>query len=227
MVKETSRTAETMNNHPPTPTPTPTPTFRAFIAIELPKDALDVLSAAQDTLRARLGRAAGAVRWVRAEGIHLTLQFLGSVPEASVEQIQQAMRAGSERVGPLTLSLSGIGAFPNPRRPRVIWVGIGGDERSLAALHALQAGVARELSVLGYMPDKQFHPHLTLGRVREDAKPDEVAAIADAVAKGAGAPPPHSFHVNSVSLMQSDLRPGGAVYTRRAALKLSGGIREP
>ncbi len=199
------------------------PDIRAFVAIELPQDVLDVLSVTQEQLRGHLGRAAEAVRWVRVEGIHLTLQFLGSVPEASVGDISRAMLAGSEQVGPFALSLSGLGAFPSPRRPRVIWVGVTGGERALAALHTLQAGVARELSALGYAPDKQFHPHLTLGRVREDAKPAELAAIADAVAKGVGAPAPHAFRVDSVSLMQSTLQPGGAVYTRRASVKLDRG----
>jgi 2'-5' RNA ligase len=204
-----------MNNHPPN--------IRAFVAIELPQDVLDVLSATQEQLRDHLGRAAGAVRWVRAEGIHLTLQFLGSVPETSVGDISRAMLAGSEQVGPFALSLSRLGAFPNPRRPRVIWVGVEGGERARAALHTLQAGVARELSALGYAPDRQFHPHLTLGRVREDAKPAELAAIADAVAKGVGAPAPRVFQVDSISLMQSTLLPGGAVYTRRAGVKLDRG----
>ena len=99
----------------------PQPTIRAFIAVELPAQVHALLTTVQEELRESLGRAAGAVRWVRPEGTHLTLQFLGDVPAGSIEPIEQALRVACASASPFTLKVEGLGAFPNPRRPRMPW----------------------------------------------------------------------------------------------------------
>jgi 2'-5' RNA ligase len=195
----------------------PQPTIRSFIAVELPPQVHALLATVQEELRESMGRAANAVKWVRPEGTHLTLQFLGNVPANSIGQIEQALRDAAAAASPFTLEVAGLGAFPNPRRPRVIWVGLTGDRHSMAALRSLYESVAGRMKTLGFRPDKSFNPHLTLGRIRETARRDELESISNALQYPEGQPTfATTFDVTGVSLMRSDLNPGGAVYTQLA-----------
>jgi 2'-5' RNA ligase len=194
------------------------PTVRAFVAIELPSNVQAVLASTQHKLAAQLGGAANAVRWTRPEGTHLTLQFLGDVPVAFTGQLENALRRASEGRHAFGLSVQGMGAFPNTRRPRVVWVGVSGN---LNALQSLAAVVSEQLSGLGYVPDKPFSPHLTLGRVRETANPNEKFAVGAALERlSVSVPTATPFKVGGISLMRSDLRQGGAVYTPLAHVEL-------
>ena len=186
-------------------------TLRAFIAIELPPDVREMLADTQARIADRLGTHERALRWARTEGLHLTLQFLGDVPVRLVGLVKDAMDQACNATTPFTLTTGEPGVFPNERRARVVWTGIGGD---LDALNTLATSVHRELNALGYRPDKLFSPHLTLARVRGDAGDDARKAIAEALAYiRRDLPPQISFEVASVSLMQSELRQGGSVYT--------------
>src|SRR5690242_13044572 len=106
-------------------------TVRAFIAVELPAQVHALLSTVQGELREMMGSAEGAVRWVRPEGSHLTLQFLGDVPSELVPRIEEGLREAVAGVDTFLLEVSGVGAFPNPRRPRVVWVGLTGDAQHM------------------------------------------------------------------------------------------------
>jgi 2'-5' RNA ligase len=196
------------------PTQPETGTVRAFVAVELPEDVLAHLEAVQRGLRQSLGRAESAIRWTRPEGVHLTLQFLGDVPRRQIAGIEAALRKACSGPRPAQVRTAGLGVFPNPNRPRVLWIGLEGD---LQPLFDVERAIGNALSPLGYEPDKPFKPHLTLGRVREHARPDEVAAIAETIAQAAKHPPSAvSFTADVVSLMQSTLQPGGAVYRQLA-----------
>jgi 2'-5' RNA ligase len=195
-------------------------TVRAFVAVELPDAVLAHLEAVQRDLQQALGWVASAVRWVRPEGIHLTLQFLGDVPRAQIPDIEQALREACEGAHPTQLRTAGLGAFPNANRARVLWIGI---EGNLQPLFDVERAIGQALSPLGYKPDKPFNPHLTLGRVREHIKPNEAAAIAQVLllAPAAKRPPTTvAFTADSVSLMQSTLQPGGSVYQQLASIEL-------
>ena len=186
-------------------------TIRTFVAIELPAEIRDLLADRQDELRALLDGAERAVRWSRPEGVHLTLQFLGDVPLEAIAAILGAVRAGCAGATPVALRLGNVGAFPTIERPRVLWLGLDGDTRQL---QTLQDGIAKQLGALGYKPDKQFQPHITLGRVRDRVTKDELAGISQALSHAGKRPTSRtSFTAHHVSLMKSDLRPGGAVYT--------------
>jgi 2'-5' RNA ligase len=192
-------------------------TIRTFVAVELPEDVLTHLESVQRGLRKAIGSAESAVRWVSPEAIHLTLQFLGNVPRAQVPAVEQALRDACAGARPTQVGTAGVGAFPNPNRPRVVWIGL---EGGLQPLFDVERAIGRALTPLGYKPDKPFNPHLTLGRVREHVRPDEVAAIARVLADAAKRPPRQiSFRVGAVSLMQSTLQPGGSVYTQLAEFK--------
>jgi RNA 2',3'-cyclic 3'-phosphodiesterase len=191
---------------------------RTFVAVELPADIRRRLAETQAQLRGAIGGAEKAVRWSRADGVHLTLQFLGDVPSGSIEAILGGVRAGCAGTKPIDLMLGSVGAFPTVEKPRVLWLGLNGDA---AQLQTLQTGIARQLAALGYQPDKPFKPHITLGRVREHASKDELADISRALQVVAGKSTRHtSFTVHQVSLMKSDLQPAGAVYTALGIVEL-------
>jgi 2'-5' RNA ligase len=184
--------------------------LRAFIAISLPEPVLQGIVTAQETLK----RSGLKIRWVRKEGIHLTLKFLGDIDRDSVEKISEAMERATGSFSPFTLWAEGIGVFPNLRRPRVAWVGLSGD---IEILRALQRDLESQLSGLGFPKEKRpFKGHLTLGRVKgrlDGIKLQE--ALEDL-----GDFRTESFTAQSLVLFQSELRPDGAVYSRLAEVPL-------
>jgi 2'-5' RNA ligase len=189
--------------------------IRAFIAIELSTDILRQL----ENLQARMKQnvPSGLVRWTRPEGIHLTLKFLGEVPADQTEAIADAMRRACAPYTPFSLSVAGVGCFPNPQRPRVVWVGI---DEPTGALAGLQRDIERAMKPLGFAPENRaFTPHLTLGRVKGGRR-DELEALGtyacSCVVQAT------AQEVTAVSLMRSDLRPSGAVYTELASAPLVG-----
>jgi 2'-5' RNA ligase len=184
--------------------------IRAFIAISLPESVLQAMGQAQQTL-GTLGRG---IRWVRKEGIHLTLKFLGDIDRDDVEKIQIAMERATEETSPFVLTGQGTGVFPDLRRPRVIWMGLSGD---LQMLFALQANLETLLNDLGFPKDKRpFKGHLTLGRVKGRLDATELRAALEGLAGFQT----DVFTVQSVALFQSTLRPHGAVYTKLAEVPL-------
>lgn len=190
--------------------------IRAFVAIELSDDAKRALTALIQSLR---GRRIDGLRLVRPEGIHLTLKFLGSIDASRAPRIADALADASARHVPFRLTLTAPGFFPNADRARVLWIGVGGD---MGPLRALQIDVDQTLAALGFAAEKRpFNPHLTIARMHASAARADRRRAADALA--AYPPPPGiDFSANAVSLMQSELRPGGAVYTRIAQAPLSG-----
>ena len=193
---------------------------RAFVAIELPSEVHAFCRDAMERARRRLGPAAGAVRWVEPAGIHLTLKFLGAVPAAQVPRLVERLQSGLADQAGFELAAGTLGVFPEKGLPRVIWLATVGD---LAALGICQQRVERALEPLGFPPERRaFAPHLTLGRVRETARPEETAVIAALPAAWPpGTSPP--FRVTTASLMRSELAPGGARYTRLAVIPFAGG----
>ncbi len=182
------------------------------MAICLPDAWHAALRRQQDELRRRLGAAATALRWARPEGCHLTLVFLGETPESELPGIEAAL-ASAAQVPPFELRLGRPGTFGG-QRPRVLHIGVSG---AVAALTALQRRVVVSLDGVEERP---FSPHITLARVpRPDRATGEAIAAALAQPLKAEAPP---LTVDRVSLMRSELRPGGSVYTELFAAPLSG-----
>jgi 2'-5' RNA ligase len=189
--------------------------IRAFIAIELPTSIQQQLNQIIRALQAKC--RPGSLRWVPVANIHLTLQFLGDVPSSNVDAITRVLASETARHAATEVSVGGLGAFPNPRRPRVIWIGLS----KPAGLVALQKGIENGLSGLGYPPEERpFSPHLTLARLSQNANPEAVGQVSDALAASRvgdlGIVP-----VTHVHLFRSDLRPTGAIYTRLFSAPLS------
>jgi 2'-5' RNA ligase len=144
------------------------------------------------------------------ENIHLTIKFLGDVSVSNLELLKKILDSEVSRHAPFDFTVGDMGAFPSMSRPRVIWTGV----EAPPELYALQRGVELEVSRLGYARDKRkFSPHLTLGRVSRNASTEDLRQIRDVLGNckigylGAA-------RVRDVHLFQSELRPGGAVYTK-------------
>jgi RNA 2',3'-cyclic 3'-phosphodiesterase len=167
-----------------------------------------VLEELQVLQRLLKGQMPEGLRWARAEQLHLTLQFLGDVepgnlPEATA-QLEQV--CGFHR--PFTLSLAGLGFFPDPRRPRVLWVGLSGQVDEL--LH-LQSDVSSGVGKFGtHREPRAFQPHLTIARVRPRSR---LGPGSWPVAGAVNGPRPVPWTVREVHLMRSELHPAGARYT--------------
>ncbi len=190
---------------------------RLFVALE-PSDAVRRrIAAVAEDLRRVSGKAAQEVRWVAEENVHLTLQFLGAVPEERVADVAAAIAAAAAAARPLSLEVKGAGGFPNARRPRVVWLGLGGD---LAALSALAADLGRRLAPLGFPPEaRPFAAHLTLGRAREGRGAPGLGGALAAAAEGEGI----AWRATELVLFESHLSPRGPRYEAVARSPLAGG----
>jgi 2'-5' RNA ligase len=193
-------------------------TIRAFIAIPLPHPLLDRLSALQRQLESQI--PSRSVRWVRAEGIHLTLKFLGDTPTEKLPDIKRALAAVARHAPACTFTVGELGCFPNPRRPRVVWVGV---QEPTGRLAALQDAIEEVMAPLGYPPEgRGFTPHLTLGRVRRGARRDDVARVGEVVA-GTTVESLAEISGDHFALIRSVLKPTGAEYTTLEKFVLHGG----
>jgi len=190
--------------------------MRCFVAIDLPDDVRGALGAAGDDLRGVAPRA--DVRWVAPASMHLTLKFLGQVPEDRVAAIRSSLAAVAATTRPMTLACAGLGVFPGPSRPRVIWAGITDGLRDLGSL---AAAVERAVEPLGYAPERRpFRGHVTLGRVRSPRGFGRLArAIEGGKRTGYG-----TWKVSHVVLYQSHLRSTGSVYEPLATLSLAASV---
>ena len=139
--------------------------IRCFLAIDLPEDLRPGLALVQGELK----KSQADVRWVPPGNIHITLKFFGNVTDAEVPAIIAAAREVAAEQAPLTLKVTGAGAFPNVRSPRVVWLGLGGD---MLPLSQFFYRLEKAFAALDYPPEgRAFNPHLTLGRVRSPRGP--------------------------------------------------------
>ena len=182
--------------------------LRAFIAVEIPPEIHKAIEGKTPPLRAALDSS--LVRWVPTSNIHLTLKFLGGVSPANVELLTQMLSVEVSQHQSFALKFGGLGAFPNPRQPRVIWIGI----QAPVGLEALQHGIEAAAATLGYPSEKRpFSPHLTIGRVKQNAGPAGIQKIRIALDETTVGEL-GTAQVIAVHLFKSDLKPTGAVYTR-------------
>jgi 2'-5' RNA ligase len=181
------------------------------VAIELDESGRRSLGEAQRLLRSfdRL------VRWPPAQNLHLTLKFLGEVPDADVPGVCEAARFAAERSAPFGFALEGLGCFPPKGPARIVWAGVKPDGEGLPRC---QKAVEEETARVGFKPERRpFSPHLTIGRVRQVPNTRELrAAVETTEWAGPGQ------HVEELVVFESDLRPSGAVYRRVAGCRLGG-----
>ena len=191
-------------------------TVRAFVAADLPREVIDELARVVSALA---GAGIRGLRTVRPEGVHLTLKFLGSVPQSEVPAAASAISSVVRQHRPFTLDIGGFGAYPGDQSPRVLWAGVSGPE----ALFRLRANVEESLVPLGFAADsRRWSPHLTLARIRDGtSKRDrrlawKALANLEAISR--------KTTVSSVSLVASRLTPKGAVYSTVETFKIAQNI---
>lgn len=185
--------------------------LRTFIAIDLGKTIRDRCLALQDTL----ARGGAELKWVEEENIHLTLLFLGEVEDRALPALCKAVADCCAQHGPFTLCVESVGCFPNPRRPRIVWVGVGGGSEEVCALHdALEP----PLMNLGCYrrEDRPYTPHITVGRIKGDRAPGALATALARQAQWRGG----ETAVREVCVFSSELTPQGPIYTVLSRAKL-------
>jgi len=185
---------------------------RLFLAIEIPVEVRTTIAQAQSRLKSLKLDAS----WVKPENIHLTLKFLGETDPQTVLEIVTSLSQTAKALSPFSLSLGEVGAFPNLNNPRVLFFGLNG---SAEALTTLQNQVETGMAALGFQRDtRSFSPHLTFGRIKSSrGKSPLVEAL-----RSLGPPEPLVFEVASFRLIESELQPRGAVYTRLAQFDFRG-----
>lgn len=186
--------------------------MRTFIALDLGKTLRDRLL----TLQESLARAAPDVKWVEGDNLHLTLLFLGEVNDRAVLDVCRTVSASCRTVPAFALNVERVGCFGNPRRPRTIWVGVGDGADEVQALHA---ALEAPLLELGYYrrEERQFTPHITLGRVKQDDSTDGLADLLKKKADWQGG----LVEVREVLVLSSQLTPQGPIYTVLSRAPLS------
>jgi 2'-5' RNA ligase len=182
------------------------PSLRLFVACELPGEAKEALASIQHLLQEQ---GADGLRWVRPEGIHLTLKFLGEVPTRRLEAVERALAHAVQEPFRSSVQLGRLGSFGGSTGLRVVWVGLEGEVETLAHL---AARIDRSLEPLGFRREQRpFAAHLTLARVKEGVSPQGRQRLFELV-RSLEPPPLPGMTLEAVSLMQSSLEPGGARY---------------
>jgi RNA 2',3'-cyclic 3'-phosphodiesterase len=185
---------------------------RLFVALDVP----DAVRAALSELSERLKKTCPNARWVRLEGVHVTLKFIGEVPAEQAEDIRRAL-GELPSFSPTEVRFAGLGFFPSARRPRVLWAGVEAGPQ----LAALAAAIEMKLEALGIAPEKRpFHPHLTLARFET---PQRTQALRTAI-EAQGTPEFGRETFGEFHLYQSVLKRSGAEYTRLVTYPF---VREP
>lgn len=179
--------------------------MRLFWAVNLPDDLKRKLSG----LQSRLRETPANVKWVEQHNLHLTVRFLGEVDAGRVDEITRAAREALAGLSGFSLQLSGLGFFPGPNKPRVVWIGVQGN---LLRFRELYNRMETGMTGIGLAGDgKRFSPHLTLGRVRAPQAGAELVSKAGDVACEFGII--GEVKVAAVDLMESRLTRKGPVYT--------------
>ncbi|MGQ7280457.1 RNA 2',3'-cyclic phosphodiesterase [Brevibacillus thermoruber] len=179
--------------------------MRLFVALDLPENVVQYIAGVQQRLRSQLA----ADRWQPLSNLHLTLHFLGDVDEKWLPALREDLDIVSAIIPPFSLQTGRLGAFPDAERPRVLWLGLGGQTDRLKQLHLL-LGKRFELHPGVSFDRKPYRPHITLARGPHAA--DGGLPLSEWNQDVLAQHPPR-WQVTSMHLFRSELRPGGAVHT--------------
>lgn len=185
--------------------------IRSFLAFELPAEIKKAITA----VSRRGGELPLDLRWVKGDNVHLTIVFMGNIPEEKIQSIGESVKKVCTRTDPFDVSPGGLGFFGNRRHPRVLWMGLNGDVRRMGRFRdALQ----NCLKPFGIKTERRaFRPHLTLGRFKKGARPwPHLDHMISEYAHGST----QVHTLKELVLFRSDLSSGGAVYTKLDAWPL-------
>ncbi|MCE2791494.1 MAG: RNA 2',3'-cyclic phosphodiesterase [Planctomycetota bacterium] len=187
--------------------------IRTFIAADIPAS----IRACAEKQIVALQRAGADFRWVKPSNMHLTLRFLGNLLDREIPELCQVVTEAVRQMEPVVVDVRGLGAFPDERHPKVIWLGLGPD---LAELQQLHRQIGEGLKRMGFPPERgDFRPHLTLGRIPVATELDD--PVADWIAAHAETPF-GSFEIDQVIVYSSFLDREGPTYTPMATIDLQG-----
>jgi RNA 2',3'-cyclic 3'-phosphodiesterase len=187
--------------------------LRLFVGVTAPPEWKRAISEWRQKVEPRFSDSFG--RWTSEENLHLTLRFFGSVEEGDAIAIGEALQKVVGDVSAFSVSAGELGCFPNASRPRIVWLGLKKDTERLVKF---EASVRAATASFGQAPeDRDFHPHLTLARVKEARRPDR-DALSELMRKGAPINVP-DWRIGKLELIRSELSPSGSVYTTLAAYR--------
>ncbi|MCX7828816.1 MAG: RNA 2',3'-cyclic phosphodiesterase [Thermanaerothrix sp.] len=169
----------------------------------------------------RVRRDHGAVKWVREDLLHVTLMFLGEVAPRVSFDVEARLKPALAAMGSFRLRLGGIGVFPSPSSPRVLWVDLEGSDEGMKRLFGLAAAVEEACRGAGIARGEPFVPHMTLGRVRRGERVG--ADLMEALEGVRFGPREGEFLVDRVVIMESRLGPGGPSYVPLKSMPLGEG----
>lgn len=180
--------------------------IRAFIAVKIDERIREMAASLQRTLN----RGDSRVKWVETNNLHLTLKFLGDIPEDNLPLYYQALERGASDFSPFKVTFQGLGAFPNLKRPRVLWMGVREGKEKLSALSKSISSSLVQASLLEEkeLKSNRFSPHLTLGRVRSQKNLEDIMEILkdkQNILVG-------TMEINQIHLIKSTLTPKGPHY---------------
>ncbi len=181
--------------------------LRSFIAVEIPPEIQSAIARSIVPLQNALSKP--LIRWVAPQNVHLTIKFLGDVSPDNLERLAEALRVEIASYEIFSMKIGELGAFPTPRRARIIWIGLDAPTALTTLIHGVEAVAAKQ----GYASeDRPFSPHLTIGRVRQNLSAVDLQCIRTALeANSVGEL--GTILVDSVHIYKSVLQPSGAVYT--------------
>jgi RNA 2',3'-cyclic 3'-phosphodiesterase len=188
--------------------------WRLFIAIEIPKTVRHQIKEHIDRLRSTLPDVRAS--WTREDNLHLTLEFLGDVPVARVEQLSQALKRAANQSQSFEMEISGCGAFPPRGKPSVLWIGAGTHasgvhppNEALSPILSLHRAIEDECARIGFEQDQRpFHPHLTIARLRHSPGARRLAELHQKIGFT-----PITIDMDDVCLIRSELSSAGSRYT--------------
>lgn len=186
--------------------------LRCFIAIDIPDRVKSSIGGAIDAMK----KCGGDIKWVTASNIHITLKFLGNTPETALPEIQDSLRSAVSSYMPFYITIYGTGVFPSRKYPRVIWAGI----KNSQTMKSLKKDIENAMTAHGFQrEERDFTPHLTLGRVRSQKGLIATFLELDTFkAKDFG-----EAEVDMVKLMKSELKPQGPEYSCISGIPLGAG----
>ena len=187
--------------------------IRSFLAFELPVDIKRIIMTVSEDVR----QLPLNVRWVNVDNIHITTVFMGDVQEEQIGPIQDVVKDVCQGYGPFSIGIKGIGLFGSRRNPRVLWVGLDG---AIDRMACFRDDLQNKLRRFGIKEEKRrFKPHLTLGRFRKGARAG--THLDDLLSKYHDLVSPDCT-IKELVLFKSDLKPGGAVYSKLNGWPLTG-----
>ena len=184
---------------------------RIFIAVDIPDEARRIIASYIEVLRRRFPNV--RVGWERPEKLHLTLKFIGRMEETVLDDLSRELQEAVGRVDNFDATLGGTGLFPSPRNPRVLWIGLSGDEGKFAELAKVVDGVCERYGI--ETEKRKSHPHLTIGRIKDPAGARELGEFhldQDPISQ--------RLNVADVTVYESKLAPTGSTYLKLAVYPL-------